>query len=108
LIDWSVSPTGVRQRGAFARLFARLVACSNVQAGCAASRSGRRGRTQIGRSRVDLRDGCLLLLYPKVRLIAAHRLLSLGKTRGGEGQCRLNWGDVADPCELRETSRRAG
>ena len=48
-------------------------------------------------SRVDLRDGRALLLYPKDRAAWSRltRLLSLGKARGGKGQCWLDWPDVA-------------
>jgi len=47
-------------------------------------------------SRVDLRDGRSLLLYPKDRAAWSRltRLLSLGKTRGGKGHCWLDWPDV--------------
>src|SRR3546814_1356825 len=47
-------------------------------------------------SRVDLRDGRSLLLYPKDRAAWSRltRLLSLGKARGGKGQCWLDWPDV--------------
>src|SRR3546814_9426918 len=48
-------------------------------------------------SRVDLRDGRSLLLYPKDRAAWSRltRLLSLGKARGGKGNCWLDWPDVA-------------
>jgi error-prone DNA polymerase len=48
-------------------------------------------------SRVDLRDGRALLLYPKDRAAWSRltRLLSLGKARGGKGNCWLDWPDVA-------------
>ena len=48
-------------------------------------------------SRVDLRDGRSLLLYPKDRAAWSRltRLLSLGKARGGKGNCWLDWSDVA-------------
>ena len=51
----------------------------------------------IAGSRVDLRDGRSLLLYPKDRAAWSRltRLLSLGKARGGKGNCWLDWGDVA-------------
>ncbi|MGH6696295.1 error-prone DNA polymerase [Sphingopyxis sp.] len=47
-------------------------------------------------SRVDLRDGRALLLYPKDRAAWSRltRLLSLGKARGGKGNCWLDWPDV--------------
>jgi error-prone DNA polymerase len=48
-------------------------------------------------SRVDLRDGRSLLLYPKDRAAWSRltRLLSLGKARGGKGNCWLDWPDIA-------------
>ena len=48
-------------------------------------------------SRVDLRDGRALLLYPKDRAAWSRltRLLSLGKARGGKGNCWLDWPDIA-------------
>jgi error-prone DNA polymerase len=48
-------------------------------------------------ARVDLRDGRALLLYPKGRAAWSRltRLLSLGKARGGKGNCWLDWPDVA-------------
>ena len=48
-------------------------------------------------ARVDLRDGRSLLLYPKDRAAWSRltRLLSLGKARGGKGNCWLDWSDVA-------------
>ena len=51
----------------------------------------------IAGSRIDLRDGRSLLLYPRDRAAWSRltRLLSLGKARGGKGQCSLDWGDVA-------------
>ncbi|WP_448140498.1 error-prone DNA polymerase [Sphingopyxis fribergensis] len=51
----------------------------------------------IAGSRVDLRDGRALLLYPKDRAAWSRltRLLSLGKARGGKGNCWLDWPDVA-------------
>ncbi|OWQ98329.1 error-prone DNA polymerase [Sphingopyxis witflariensis] len=47
-------------------------------------------------SRIDLRDGRSLLLYPKDRAAWSRltRLLSLGKARGGKGNCWLDWPDV--------------
>ena len=48
-------------------------------------------------SRIDLRDGRALLLYPKDRAAWSRmtRLLSIGKARGGKGNCWLDWPDVA-------------
>ncbi len=50
----------------------------------------------IAGSRIDLRDGRALLLYPKDRPAWSRltRLLSLGKARGGKGRCWLDWSDV--------------
>jgi error-prone DNA polymerase len=47
--------------------------------------------------RLDLADGTSLLVYPMDRPAYARlcRLLSLGKRRGGKGQCHLVWDDVA-------------
>lgn len=47
-------------------------------------------------ARIDLRDGRSLLLYPKDRAAWSRltRLLSLGKARGGKGNCWLDWPDV--------------
>ncbi|MGL3822323.1 error-prone DNA polymerase [Sphingopyxis sp. R3-92] len=55
------------------------------------------GVRMIAGSRVDLRDGRSLLLYPKDRAAWSRmtRLLSLGKARGGKGQCWLDWPDLA-------------
>ncbi|WP_326914951.1 error-prone DNA polymerase [Sphingopyxis chilensis] len=55
----------------------------------------------IAGSRIDLRDGRSLLLYPRDRAAWSRltRLLSLGKARGGKGQCSLDWGDVAARAE---------
>src|SRR3954470_10094363 len=46
--------------------------------------------------RVDLQCGTSLLLYPTDRQAYGHlcRLLSLGKSRAGKGQCHLDWPDV--------------
>jgi error-prone DNA polymerase len=46
--------------------------------------------------RLDLTDGMSILVYPMDRPAYARlcRLLSLGKTRGGKAQCRLDWSDV--------------
>ena len=51
----------------------------------------------IAGTRVDLRDGRSILLYPTDRPAWSRltRLLSLGKARGGKGQCWLDWPDVA-------------
>ncbi|RYD42111.1 MAG: DNA polymerase III subunit alpha, partial [Sphingomonadales bacterium] len=55
------------------------------------------GVRMIAGARVDLRDGRALLLYPKDRAAWSRltRLLSLGKARGGKGNCWLDWPDVA-------------
>ncbi|AMG75542.1 error-prone DNA polymerase [Sphingopyxis granuli] len=55
------------------------------------------GVRMIAGSRVDLRDGRSLLLYPKDRAAWSRltRLLSLGKARGGKGNCWLDWPDIA-------------
>ena len=55
----------------------------------------------IAGTRVDLRDGRSILLYPTVRPAWSRvtRLLSLGKARGGKGQCWLDWPDVAASAE---------
>ncbi|KLK91501.1 DNA polymerase [Microvirga vignae] len=47
--------------------------------------------------RLDLMDGTSLLVYPTDRAAYSRlcRLLSLGKSRGGKGQCHLTWDDVA-------------
>lgn len=52
-------------------------------------------------SRIDLRDGRALLLYPKDRAAWSRmtRLLSIGKARGGKGNCWLDWPDVAAGAE---------
>ena len=46
--------------------------------------------------RLDLQCGTSLLVYPTDRLAYARlcRLLTLGKTRAGKGQCHLDWPDV--------------
>ncbi len=48
--------------------------------------------------RLDLTDGMSLLVYPTNRPAYARlcRLLSLGKKRGGKGQCLLHWPDVLE------------
>ncbi|KQZ61628.1 DNA polymerase [Sphingopyxis sp. Root1497] len=55
------------------------------------------GVRMIAGSRIDLRDGRALLLYPRDRAAWSRltRLLSLGKGRGGKGQCWLDWPDIA-------------
>ena len=51
----------------------------------------------IAGTRVDLRDGRSILLYPTDRAAWSRltRLLSLGKGRGGKGNCWLDWPDIA-------------
>ncbi len=51
----------------------------------------------IAGTRVDLRDGRAILLYPTDRPAWSRltRLLSRGKARGGKGNCWLDWPDVA-------------
>ncbi len=46
--------------------------------------------------RVDLRDGCSLLVYPTDRAAYTRlcRLLTAGKQRAGKGACFLDWADV--------------
>lgn len=46
--------------------------------------------------RLDLTDGCSVLVYPTDRPAYARlcRLLSLGKSRGGKGKCHLEWSDL--------------
>jgi error-prone DNA polymerase len=48
--------------------------------------------------RLDLQCGTSLLVYPTDRLAYARlcRLLTLGKTRAGKGQCHLDWPDVEE------------
>ncbi len=55
----------------------------------------------IAGTRVDLRDGRSILLYPTDRAAWSRltRLLSLGKGRGGKGNCWLDWPDVAASAE---------
>jgi error-prone DNA polymerase len=55
----------------------------------------------IAGTRVDLRDGRSILLYPTDRAAWSRltRLLSLGKARGGKGNCWLDWPDVASSAE---------
>ena len=50
----------------------------------------------IAGARVDLTNGCALLLYPTDRPAWSRltRLLSIGKARGGKGCCLLDWADV--------------
>jgi error-prone DNA polymerase len=52
-------------------------------------------RLMVG-CRLDLADGMSVLVYPTDRPAYARlcRLLSLGKKRGGKGQCRLDWSDL--------------
>ena len=59
------------------------------------------GVRMIAGTRLDLRDGRALLLYPKDRAAWSRltRLLSLGKARGGKGNCWLDWSDVAAHAE---------
>ncbi|MDZ3831925.1 MAG: error-prone DNA polymerase [Sphingopyxis sp.] len=59
------------------------------------------GVRMIAGSRLDLRDGRSLLLYPRDRAAWSRltRLLSLGKARGGKGNCWLDWPDVAAHAE---------
>ena len=46
--------------------------------------------------RLDLIDGTSLLVYPTDRTAYSRlcRLLSIGKSRAGKGQCHLAWDDV--------------
>jgi error-prone DNA polymerase len=55
----------------------------------------------IAGTRVNLRDGRSILLYPTDRAAWSRltRLLSLGKARGGKGNCWLDWPDVAAAAE---------
>ena len=48
--------------------------------------------------RFDLADGTSLLLYPTDKAAYARlcRMLTLGKARGGKGQCHLDWDDLAE------------
>lgn len=68
-------------------------------AGMVRGLSGREatGVRLIAGTRVDLRDNRSILLYPTDRAAWSQmtRLLSLGKARGGKGQCWLDWPDVA-------------
>ena len=47
--------------------------------------------------RLDLLDGCSVLVYPTDRPAYARltRLLTIGKKRAGKGGCNLNWDDLA-------------
>ncbi len=47
--------------------------------------------------RLDLLDGCSVLVYPTDRLAYAQltRLLTIGKKRAGKGNCNLDWEDLA-------------
>ena len=49
-------------------------------------------------AQVVLRDGMTMLLYPTDRAAYGRlsRLLSVGKSRGGKGQCDLDWEDIED------------
>jgi error-prone DNA polymerase len=55
------------------------------------------GVRMIPGARVETIDGRALLLYPTDRPAWSRltRLLSLGKARGGKGNCLVNWADVA-------------
>ena len=66
-----------------------------VQAHRAAKATG--VRLVVG-CRLDLACGQSLLVYPTDRAAYARlcRLLSLGKTRGGKGACKLGWADVVE------------
>ncbi|WKL56545.1 error-prone DNA polymerase [Asticcacaulis sp. ZE23SCel15] len=48
--------------------------------------------------RLDLMDGNAMLVYPTDRASYARlsRLLSLGKSRAGKGNCHIDWNDVED------------
>jgi error-prone DNA polymerase len=48
--------------------------------------------------RLDLDDGCSVLVYPmdKPAYSRLCRLLSVGKKRAGKGACRLDWNDLAE------------
>jgi error-prone DNA polymerase len=69
-----------------------------VQAHVAAKAHG--VRLVVG-ARVDMGEDAALLLYPTDRAAYARlcRLLSLGKARGGKGQCVLGWADMVDHAE---------
>ncbi|HVE20912.1 MAG TPA: error-prone DNA polymerase [Acidocella sp.] len=69
-----------------------------VQAHVAAKAHG--VRLVVG-ARVDVAEGAVLLLYPTDRAAYARlcRLLSVGKARGGKGQCVLGWADMATHAE---------
>lgn len=56
------------------------------------------GVRMIPGARVHTRDGRTLLLYPTHRASWSRltRLLSLGKARGGKGNCVLDWSDVTE------------
>ncbi|WP_051520926.1 error-prone DNA polymerase, partial [Rubellimicrobium mesophilum] len=51
--------------------------------------------------RLDLTDGATVLVYPEDRAAYGRlcRLLTLGKLRGGKGQCHLGWDDLAAHAE---------
>ena len=48
--------------------------------------------------RLDLDDGCSVLVYPtnKPAYSRLCRLLSIGKQRAGKGACRLDWNDLVE------------
>ena len=48
--------------------------------------------------RLDLDDGCSVLVYPMDRPAYSRlcRLLSIGKKRAGKGACRLEWNDLVE------------
>ncbi len=56
------------------------------------------GTRLIVGSRLDLREGASLLVYPTDRAAYSGltRLLSVGKGRAGKGACDLGWDDVAE------------
>ncbi|MBV9785588.1 MAG: error-prone DNA polymerase [Acidisphaera sp.] len=51
--------------------------------------------------RLDLRDGCSVLVYPTDRAAWSRlcRLLTIGKARAGKGRCDLGWDDLAAHAE---------
>ncbi|ODN71757.1 Error-prone DNA polymerase [Methylobrevis pamukkalensis] len=66
-----------------------------VRAFVAAQESGVR---LVAGCRLDLEDGCSILVYPQDRPAYSRlcRLLTLGKGRAGKGRCRLTFADLAD------------
>lgn len=56
------------------------------------------GVRMIPGARIQTHDGQTLLLYPTDRAAWSRltRLLSLGKSRGGKGNCVLDWSDVTE------------